>query len=424
MNENLKRAYFARELLRKYPRKPPKRLKRLIFPSRVQAKYERDLLDILAFLKAKVDERVKPMLPGLVEHYGRVRKDEVDQPQKYYAAFIYDKTASDYVLHCTHHYLGELDRDQLRQVEKMIDGYFLKERELPHVAFNQIDYFGPEKDIRVLRPLKTSVADFLPDLKAKLEGFRKDDFPEYKPHVSTEQMSSIDKPFQHYALISKKGIARTWPKTVRIDAADDLQTLADELEQVRLEFTQEYTPEELKNLAKMTGKSVESWNEKQLNGQLSGIVEIDLFGNEPWLAREMGGFVATNVSLIKSISEEYLGQVEKMVATSVRSGLRVEEIAADLEDRFDVSESRARLIARDQVGKFNGQLTEARQKDLGIDGYTWRGVGDARERDSHLLLNNTKQTWDDPPDVGHPGEDIQCRCWAEADLSDFYGDET
>lgn len=209
---------------------------------------------------------------------------------------------------------------------------------------------------------------------------------------------------------------------VRADA-DNLQDLADELEQVRLQFTQEYTPEEIRNLARITGRSVAEWNEKQMNGQLKGIVEIDLFGHESWLSRELGGFVVQNTDLIESIADEYLGQVGRMVATSVRSGIRYEELAGEIDERYDVGVSRAKLIARDQIGKLNGQITELRQKDLGIEKYIWRGVGDARERDSHLELNNTVQEWSDPPEVGHPSEDYQCRCWAEPDLSDLYDDE-
>lgn len=417
----LKQQYFRRAL-RKLNR-PPKRLPRQLYPERVEAQYNRALDEILAFIKAKIDARIKPMLPGLVKYYGRERKDaDIDEtPRKYYTAFIYAKTNEAHVLHCTHHYLGELSKADALRVERIVDAYFLKERKLPRVAFDRVDFFGEKKDIRVLRPAITKVEDFLPDLKTELSKFRKDDFPEYKPHVTTA-LDRVDEPFKYYALISKAGIHRTWPRMQRMDA-DTLGDLADELEAVRLEVDQAYTPEELKKLARLTGKSVEEWNAAQMSGQLRGIVEIDIFGSEPWLAREMGAFVVQNVSLITSVETEYLSQVERVIATSVRAGFRVEEIAQELEERYDVSKSRAALIARDQVGKFNGQLTEARQKDLGIEKYIRRGVGDARERESHLVLNNRTFSWDDPPEVGHPGEDFQCRCWAEPDLSSFYEDD-
>lgn len=280
MSKAMKAIYFQRALLKKHKR-PPKRLKRQLYPERVEAQYLRSLIQILEFTRYRVNYWIKPLIPKLVAHMGRDRKDE------------------------------------------------------------------------------------------------------------------------------------------------DLGDLADELKQIRLEVSQAYSPDEISRLAKLTGRNVAEFNAEQMNGQMRGIVEIDLFGSggEPWLAKEMGAFVQQNVELITSLPDEYLDQVSKLIGTSVRSGLRSEEIATLLEDRYGVGKSRAQLIARDQIGKFNGQLTEARQRDLGVDEYTWRGVGDARERDSHRALNNTVQRWDDPPDVGHPGEDIQCRCWAEPVLDKFYDEE-
>lgn len=46
--------------------------------------------------------------------------------------------------------------------------------------------------------------------------------------------------------------------------------------------------------------------------------------------------------------------------------------------------------------------------------YVWRTANDDRVRPSHAALNGTVRAWSDSPD---PGEDYNCRCWAEA-----YGD--
>ena len=47
--------------------------------------------------------------------------------------------------------------------------------------------------------------------------------------------------------------------------------------------------------------------------------------------------------------------------------------------------------------------------------YRWHTVGDEKVRGAHASRNNKKFTWDQPPDGGHPGEDYNCRCWAELD---------
>lgn len=420
MRTDLKKLYFERALKKKHSKRPPKRLPKILYPSLIESRYQTELDEVVRFLKAQIDARIKPLLPGLVKTYSRQRTDADAGPNKYYLAFVYTNShAQADVLHCTHKYLGQLTDAEMAKTEKIVDSFFATDvRELPRAKFDRRQHFGPNQDIPVLTSANFNEGSFK-QLRGKLDEIRADDYPEYRPHVTTDQ-DVVDLPFAHYALISKAGIHRTWPKTVRLDE-DDLGTLASELEKVRIEFTQEYTPEELKRLAEVTGKSVADWNEKQMNGQLKGIVEVDVFGSEPWLAREMGGFVAQNVSLVQSIGDEYIGQVQQLVATGVRSGVRAEDLAADLEDRFDVSRSRANLIARDQIGKFQGQLTELRQKDLGIDSYTWRTSGDARVRDSHRANEGKVFRWDDPPaETGHPGEDYQCRCSAEPVLSDFF----
>lgn len=97
--------------------------------------------------------------------------------------------------------------------------------------------------------------------------------------------------------------------------------------------------------------------------------------------------------------------------------------------------NRARLIARDQVGKLNGELQQQRQADLGIERYIWRTVGDNAVRPSHAAMDGETCRWDDPTvylsgsrwanrsSIGgveeHPGQDYQCRCSADADFSEI-----
>lgn len=424
MTKAMRERYFARKLREKPP--VQKRLPRLLYPERIEENYVRELRSMVRFLRERIEIHVKPLLPGLISHFGhRARKDAADQPRKYYLAFIYDQSYSKAdLLHCTHHYLGELDAEGVKNVERIVDAYFLTDRQLPRVVFNQVEMFGPAGDVRVLTPEFASnavKANFFLDLKCQLARVRPEDYDEYEPHVTTS-LDKVDRPFSHYALISKAGIHRTWPKSVKLDEDSDLGDLADQLEKVRIEFNQTYSKDELERLANLTGESVATWNARQMNGQLKGIVEIDLFGDggEPWLTRDLAAFTQQNVSLISSIGDEYTTQVERLIQSSVREGVLMGDLSDEIEERFGVAESRADLIARDQIGKFNGQLTEARQTDLGIDGYIWRDSGDARVRPEHHALNGEKFTWDDPPEPGHPGQDYQCRCSAEPDLASFF----
>lgn len=45
--------------------------------------------------------------------------------------------------------------------------------------------------------------------------------------------------------------------------------------------------------------------------------------------------------------------------------------------------------------------------------YIWRTQEDDKVRTSHAANDGRLFAWDDRPDTGHPGEDYNCRCWAE-----------
>lgn len=162
-----------------------------------------------------------------------------------------------------------------------------------------------------------------------------------------------------------------------------------------------------------------NFNKTQRNKVVHAAIGVDVFAAEPWLAPAMDAAVAGNVSLITRMEENVIGEIGELVSRAGRGGIRAEDLAEQILKRFDVSESRAQLIARDQVSKFNGELTAIRQRQLGVSKYTWRTSMDERVRDTHHKEGNV-YAWNDPPaDTGHPGEDIQCRCYAEPNFDDL-----
>lgn len=119
-----------------------------------------------------------------------------------------------------------------------------------------------------------------------------------------------------------------------------------------------------------------------------------------------------NVELIKSIPAQFSDKVKGIVLNGAAQGQRFETIARDIQKQLDVAENRAKLIARDQMAKLNSSITEAKQTALGITEYEWSTAGDERVRPEHAANNGRVFKWNDPPDTGHPGEDINCRCIA------------
>lgn len=203
----------------------------------------------------------------------------------------------------------------------------------------------------------------------------------------------------------------------RLDAGSKTSKAA--MARARAAFDSAISQTQLEQLARDVGAKTADFHDEQLTRQVRAALGVDLssIAAEPGIAEQLGEFVASNVSLIESVSTRYFDQIEANVDLAVRQGWRHEQLSEALQTRADVAESSADLIARDQVLKFYGECNEVRQTGLGVDSYLWRGSLDNRERELHVEREGILFRWDDPPhetaDDGHPGYPIQCRCTPE-----------
>ena len=151
---------------------------------------------------------------------------------------------------------------------------------------------------------------------------------------------------------------------------------------------------------------------------------VDVYRSEPWLAELQKNWISQNTQLIKSIPSQYLSKVEQTVRNGVMQGIAPRELAKEVKSLYGVTDRRAKIIARDQLGKANGELTQYRQTDLGVEEYKWRTAKDERVRGnpsgrfpkavpSHYAREGKTFRWDKPPEGGHPGMAVLCRCGAE-----------
>lgn len=171
-------------------------------------------------------------------------------------------------------------------------------------------------------------------------------------------------------------------------------------------------------------QATDRFNRQQFHAVFRSVFGVDIFTTEPFLADLLAAWEAENIKLIKSIPSQYLDQLHGKIVAAVRAGKPSKVIAEVVRETFDLPRSRAKLIARDQIGKLNGQLTMARQKNIGVESYVWRTSLDERVREEHKHREGEKFSWDEPPKDGHPGNPINCRCSAEAvfpDLEDLKG---
>lgn len=209
--------------------------------------------------------------------------------------------------------------------------------------------------------------------------------------------------------------ARERGDAMRFDASKD--TVKRLIHQVTNTFSRQFPDERLEEIAREFGDRTSDFQRAQLNKQIHAAIGVEVPISDRRLGPLIQDFTKTNVELIQSIPEQYFEQLQERMLDGMADGIRPESLASELEERYGVAESRAQLIARDQIGKFYGDLNEERQTELGIEGYIWRGALDQRERSEHTEREGKFFSWDNPPEDGHPGEPIQCRCWAEPDFS-------
>ena len=156
----------------------------------------------------------------------------------------------------------------------------------------------------------------------------------------------------------------------------------------------------------------------RINGFTYVQTQFDYYTGELYRTM-MERWVEDNVALIKTIPQESLGRMRQIVLEGYRNGETTTAIVKQIQRTYSVDRRHAQLLARDQIAKLNGDITQQQQQDAGVVEYVWSTSGDSRVRPSHAALNHKRFRWDDPPVVDektgrrcHPGKDYQCRCCA------------
>lgn len=194
--------------------------------------------------------------------------------------------------------------------------------------------------------------------------------------------------------------------------------------------------------------SIEKFNQQEWDAFKKIAVGAAFSEDDAWTRDVINDWANTQVTLITKASRDMQDAVARRVRDGVARGSGVEEVRAlIMRDLPGISARRARIIARDQVAKLNGDLTQGRMEDAGIATYIWSTSMDERVRGlpggkyadavpSHYLMEGRVCRWDDPTKCRdangewvarpagapllHPGQDIMCRCvalpnWGELD---------
>lgn len=152
--------------------------------------------------------------------------------------------------------------------------------------------------------------------------------------------------------------------------------------------------------------------------EMSGGLSLPTSGITSSMAEVLNASIVENVSLIKSISMEYLSGVQGQVMRSISSGRGLADLVPYLQKHKEITVRRARMIAYDQTRKAYNNLNRGRMEKVGLKKFEWLHTGGSkRPRELHKRLNGQIFSFDDPPVIdentgerGIPGQAINCRC--------------
>ena len=184
---------------------------------------------------------------------------------------------------------------------------------------------------------------------------------------------------------------------------------------IRVEYERVVTETRLTDAAWIATKHVSCLNRLSLSREFRPLLGADVLSYEPWLQPLAQGFVRDNVALIRTLHTKHFDGLERRALETFRTGhgQRSGALSKEIREQYQASQKRAKLIARDQIGNLNSAMTRQRQKALGVTHYIWRTWQDGRVRSRHREREGEVFSWDEPPQDGHPGEPIHCRCTAD-----------
>lgn len=131
----------------------------------------------------------------------------------------------------------------------------------------------------------------------------------------------------------------------------------------------------------------------------------------------LGKLQKEQVTLIKSLPLQAAERVHQLATGQLYTGVRSTELQKHILETSNVTEARARVIARTETSRAASNLLQARAQWAGSDGYIWRTVKDFDVRDSHAAMEGKYVRWNTPPTLdkltGHAGCLPNCRCFSE-----------
>ena len=177
-----------------------------------------------------------------------------------------------------------------------------------------------------------------------------------------------------------------------------------------------------------TAEEAYSFAAKDFEKVLEKGIHVNVPLSAPWWDDMRNSWAEDNYTLITSNAKNYVSKINTLTEQAIVNGLSPMKLKEQIMKATEsLSDKHCKLIARDQMGKLSGQITQAQMEEIGLELYVWSTAYDDRVRDSHAMMEGLLCRWDDasvcsydngktwvPRPSGavdlHPGQDIQCRC--------------
>ena len=128
-----------------------------------------------------------------------------------------------------------------------------------------------------------------------------------------------------------------------------------------------------------------------------------------------------SAQLIKNIPAKFLASVQGDVMRSITGGGGLSELMPLLKKRYVGTAKQCKQMALDQTRKAYTSISVARLQDNGVDKFIWKHSGGGKHpRKEHIELNNTEQSFTNPPFIGKmygvdvyglPAQLPNCKCF-------------
>jgi SPP1 gp7 family putative phage head morphogenesis protein len=150
---------------------------------------------------------------------------------------------------------------------------------------------------------------------------------------------------------------------------------------------------------------------KQLQRQLKAGLGVEIPTRDARIPTRIETFAERNVADIQALSDKTANDIQRLVLDAYERGARPEELAAEIQAKFDIAENRARLIAGNQLSRLSSQVRRDRHAEIGITTFKWVTRNDGKVRPAHAVKHGRVFPYEGSRAPSFfPGEEINCRC--------------